>query len=83
MMSQYMTEPGVFALLMNSVPVAQRAGVSALNMVVIFAAQAAAAAAAGVMITRFGYPSVLAGAALICVVAALLFRGLRMAPADS
>lgn len=83
MMSQYMTEPGVFALLMNSVPVAQRAGVSALNMVVIFAAQAAAAAAAGVMITRFGYPSILAAAALICVVAALLFRRLRMAPTDS
>jgi len=46
MMSQYMSEPGVFALLMNSVPVAQRAGISALNMIVIFSAQAAAATAA-------------------------------------
>jgi MFS family permease len=80
MMSQYMSEPGVFALLMNSVPVAQRAGISALNMIVIFSAQAAAATAAGMLITRFGYPPVLLGASLICAAAALLFRGLRFAP---
>jgi MFS family permease len=83
---QYMSEPGVFALLMNSVPVAQRAGVSALNMIVIFAAQAAAASVAGVLITRFGYPPVLTVASLTCAAAALLFRGLRaerFAPSDS
>ena len=80
MMSQYMSEPGVFALLMNSVPIAQRAGISALNMIVIFSAQAAAASVAGMLITRFGYPPVLLGASLICAAAALLFRGLRFAP---
>ena len=83
---QYMSEPGVFALLMNSVPAAERAGVSALNMMVTFASQAAAAAVAGILITRFGYPPVLTAAALICVTAALLFRGLgagRIAPSDS
>jgi predicted MFS family arabinose efflux permease len=83
---QYMSEPGVFALLMNSVPASQRAGVSALNMIVMFASQAAAAAIAGVMITRFGYPPVLTAASLICVASALLFRGLgagRIAPSDS
>jgi len=74
---QYMSEPGIFALLMNSVPAGQRAGVSALNMIVIFAAQAAAAGLAGVLITRFGYPPVLTAASLICAAAALLFRGLR------
>jgi MFS family permease len=86
MVSQYMSEPGVFALLMNRAPAAQRAGVSALNMIVIFAGQAAAAAVAGVMITRFGYPPVLTGASLVCALAALLFRGLgaeRTAPSDS
>ncbi len=71
-----MSEPGVFALLMNSVPVAQRAGISALNMIVIFAAQAAAASLSGVLISRFGYPPVLIAASLICAAAALLFRGL-------
>jgi predicted MFS family arabinose efflux permease len=83
---QYMSEPGVFALLMNSVPVAQRAGISALNMIVIFAAQAAAASLSGVLITRFGYPPVLTVASLTCAAAALLFRGLRaerIAPSDS
>jgi MFS family permease len=83
---QYMSEPGVFALLMNSVPIAQRAGVSALNMIVIFAAQATAASLAGVLITRFGYPPVLTAASLTCVAAALLFRGLRaerIAPSSS
>ncbi len=83
---QYMTEPGVYALLMNSVPVAQRAGISALNMMVIAAANAAAASLAGVLITRYGYPPVLTVASLICAAAALLFRGLRaerFAPSDS
>lgn len=83
---QYMSEPGVFALLMNSVPAAGRAGVSALNMIVILASQAAAAGLAGVMIARFGYPPVLTAASLICAAAALLFRRLgaeRIAPSDS
>ena len=74
---QYMSEPAVFALLMNSVPMTKRAGVSALNMMVIFAAQAAAASMAGVLITRFGYPPVLLAASLTCVAASILFRGLR------
>jgi hypothetical protein len=74
---QYMSEPGVFALLMNSVPLAQRAGISALNMIVIFAAQAAAASLSGVLIARFGYPPVLIAASLTCAAAAVLFRGLR------
>jgi predicted MFS family arabinose efflux permease len=54
-------------------------GGSAMNMIVIFAAQAAAASVAGVLITRFGHPPVL-------TVAALLFAGLRserIAPSDS
>jgi predicted MFS family arabinose efflux permease len=83
---QYMSEPGVFALLMNSVPAAERPSVSALNMIVMFASQAAAAAVAGVLIARCGYPPVLTAASLICVTAALLLRGLaagRIAPSDS
>jgi predicted MFS family arabinose efflux permease len=83
MASQYMSEPGLFALLMNSVPAPDRAGISAFNMMVVFGAQAASAAAAGVLITRFGYPPVLIGASLICATAALMFRALRMPPSDS
>jgi hypothetical protein len=86
MIFQYTSEPGVFALLMNSFPAAQRAGISALNMIVIAGANAAAAGLAGVMITHYGYPAVLSAASLICAMAALLFRGLRagrIAPSDS
>jgi MFS family permease len=81
--SQYMSEPGIFALLMNSVPAAQRPGISALNMMVIFGSQAAIASVSGLMITHLGYPPVLLGASLICAMAAILFRGLRIAPSDS
>ena len=81
--SQYMSEPGVFALLMNSVPMAQRSGISALNMMVIFGSQAAVASASGALITRFGYPPVLIGAALVCALAAALFLSLRSVPSES
>jgi len=81
--SQYMSEPGIFALLMNAVPAAQRAGISALNMIVIFGSQAAIAGVSGLLITRLGYPPVLVSAAMICATAAILFRRLRIAPSDS
>ena len=82
---QYMSEPGLFAWLMNSVPESQRAGVSALNMIVILGSQMLVATASGVLITRFGYSPVLGVAALLSVAAALLFRGLgagRIAQSD-
>ena len=73
---QYMSEPGMFTLLMESVAVAERNSASALNFLVTFAGQAIAASAAGWMLARFGYPPVLAAGAAICVAAALLLRGL-------
>ena len=73
---QYMTEPGLFTLLMNGVAEGERAGVSALNFFVMSAGQAAAAGVAGVAVTRYGYAPVLATAAAIAGVAACLFRGL-------
>ena len=71
---QVMTEPGTFTLLMNQVEEGERAGVSALNFFVMSAAQAAAAGIAGVAVTRYGYPPVIASAAAIAAVAACLFR---------
>jgi predicted MFS family arabinose efflux permease len=80
MMAQYMSEPGMFTFLMEGVPEAQRSSASALNMLALFAGQAVAAAISGGLIARFGYPAVLAAAAVICAAAALLFRGLVTAP---
>ena len=80
MMSQYMSEPGQFTLLMEAVPPSERNSASALNFLVSFAGQAIAAATAGWVLSHFGYPPVMAAAALICVVAAILFRVLLANP---
>jgi len=74
MMAQYMSEPGMFTLLMEGATLEERGNASALNFLVMFAGQAIAATVAGEMLARFGYPPVLLGAAVICVGAALLFR---------
>jgi predicted MFS family arabinose efflux permease len=79
-MSQYMTEPGMFTFLMDGVPAEERSNASALNFLVTFAAQAIVAAIAGRMLARFGYPPVLVAAAIICALAALLFRVLLAKP---
>jgi len=79
-MSQYMTEPGMFTFLMDGVPAEERSNASALNFLVTFAAQAIVAAIAGKMLSRFGYPPVLVAAAIICALAALLFRVLLAKP---
>jgi predicted MFS family arabinose efflux permease len=74
MMAQYMSEPGMFTLLMEGATVEERGNASALNFLVTFAGQAIAATIAGEALARFGYPPVLIGAAVICGAAALLFR---------
>lgn len=80
MAAQYMSEPGMFTLLMEGVSIAERNSASALNFLVSFAGQAIAASAAGVLLARFGYPPVLTGAAVICATAAFLFRVLVAKP---
>ena len=80
MMSQYMSEPGQFTLLMEAVRPAERNSASAFNFLVSFAGQAIAAAVAGWMLSRYGYPPVMVAAAVICVVAAIVFRVLLANP---
>jgi predicted MFS family arabinose efflux permease len=80
MMFQYMSEPGMFTYLMESVAPSERNSASALNFLVTFAGQAIAAAVSGAMLARFGYPPVLAVGAAMCVAAALLFRVLLVKP---
>jgi MFS family permease len=70
---QYMSEPGIYSSLMNRVSLGERGGASALNFLVMFAGQALAATIAGAVVTRFGYPPLLAGAAALAGVAAWLF----------
>ncbi len=70
---QYMSEPGTASLLMNQVDPARRGGASALFFLVTFLAQALAAAAAGAIVTRYGYPPMLAVASVLGAAAAWLF----------
>ncbi len=80
MMSQHMTDPGMFTFLMNGVPAAERSNASALNFLVTFTAQAIVSAIAGKMLAHYGYPPVMVAAAIICTLAALLFRFLLPKP---
>jgi MFS family permease len=71
---QWMSEPGLNALLMSRVTERERSGASALNYLVAFSAQAVAALAAGRLLAHFGYGVVLAGSALLAAAAAGLFQ---------
>jgi predicted MFS family arabinose efflux permease len=73
---QWMSEPGMFSLLMSRVADSERAGASALNFLVISSSQALAAAVAGASFGRFGYPTVLAVIALVALGAAVAFRAM-------
>ncbi len=71
---QWMSEPGMYSLLMSEVTPAERSSASAMNFLVISAANAIAAFASGSAFTHFGYPAVLTVAAGVTFVAALVFR---------
>jgi len=71
---QWMSEPGMYSLLMSEVTPAGRTGASALNFLVISVAQAVAALAAGFGFARFGYPAVISVIAGVALMTALLFR---------
>jgi MFS family permease len=71
---QWMSEPGLNALLMSRVTERERSGASALNYMVAFSAQAVAALAVGRLLSHFGYGVVLAGSALLAAGAAVLFQ---------
>jgi len=83
---QWMSEPGMFSLLMSGVAPEERSGASAMNFLVISAANAVAMAAAGFGFSRFGYSAVLAAISGVGLLAAMLFRILlsgNHAPASS
>ncbi len=70
----WMSEPGMFSLLMSGVAPGERAGASALNFLVISLVQAGAVAATGASFARFGYPAVLGTIAGTALIAAVAFR---------
>jgi MFS family permease len=81
MACQWMSEPGLNALLMNHVEERERSGASAMNYLVAFSAQAAAAFAGGELFGEYGFgPALLGAAALAGIAAWMLWRGLSSLP---
>jgi MFS family permease len=72
----WMSEPGLYSLLMSNVPYAEQPGASALNSLVTSVVQAVAVAIAGFSFSRFGYPPVVAVVTGVTIVAAASFLGL-------
>lgn len=73
---QWMSDPAFYSLLMTSVAPPERAGASAMYLLVVSVVQAVAAAVAGQAFARFGYPRVMAAIGAAIFLAALLFRSL-------
>ncbi|HWQ53430.1 MAG TPA: MFS transporter [Bryobacteraceae bacterium] len=71
---QYMSEPGVFSMLMSRVAPGERSGASALYLLVTSISASVGALTAGSAVVRFGYPSVLVASAVVAAVASVLFR---------
>jgi len=81
----WMSEPGMFTLLMNRVEPSERSGASALNLLAMSLSSAMAAALAGASFARYGYPAVLGVTAAVTFCAACLFRllvGRELLPAS-
>ncbi len=76
---QYMSEPGLYSLLMGNLRPEERTGGSALNSLVVFSAQAGAAFAAGTGVARLGYGPIMLSASAIAITSALLF-GVLLGP---
>jgi MFS family permease len=75
--SQFMCEPGIYKMLMDSVPEVERSTASAIQNVSGALCQAGTTAITGTCIVLFGYRNVLLSDAAIAVLAALWFFLLR------
>ena len=71
--AQWMCAPGLYNLVMNKTPDAERSTAAAMTLFCNALAGSAATAGAGLLFTRFGYPPVLLGIAGIAAAVAILF----------
>ncbi len=72
--AQWASTPGLYNLLMDSLPDAERSTAAAMTMFTNALSGAAATALAGALFTRFGYPPVLLGLAGMAAAVTLMFR---------
>ena len=71
---QWMSAPGLYNLLMSRVAAGERSTAAAMTMFCNAILGSAATAGAGILLTAFGYPRVLAGIGAFAAFAAMLFR---------
>lgn len=71
--AQWMCAPGLYNLVMNETPDAERSTAAAMTLFCNALAGSAATAGAGILFTQFGYPPVLLGIAGIAAAVAILF----------
>jgi hypothetical protein len=71
--AQWMSSPGLYNLVMNETPDAERSTAAAMTLFCNALVGSAATAGAGIMFTRFGYPPVLLGIAGVAAAVAILF----------
>jgi predicted MFS family arabinose efflux permease len=76
----WMSSPALYNLLMNETPDAERSAAAAMTLFCNALAGSVATAAAGILLTRFGYPPVLLSLAIVALAIALLFRFLLAPP---
>jgi MFS family permease len=81
--AQWASAPGLYNLLMDCLPDADRSTGAAMTMFTNALCGAGATALAGALFTRFGYPPVLLGLAVAATGVAMLFRFLTPAKAAS
>jgi predicted MFS family arabinose efflux permease len=78
--AQWMSSPGLYNLLMNETPDPQRSTAAAMTLFSNALGAAIATAAAGILLTRYGYPPVLFSLAAVALAIALFFRFLLSPP---
>jgi MFS family permease len=78
--AQWMSSPGLYNLLMNETPDAERGTAAAMTLFCNALVASVATAGAGILLTRFGYPPVLFSLAAVALAIALLFRFLLSPP---
>jgi MFS family permease len=82
--AQWLCSPGIYRYLMDHIPEDERSTASAVQNISGALCQAGTAALTGSCIVQFGYPAVIAGNAVVALLAALLFLDLpRWSAADT
>ena len=71
---QWMSSPGLYNMLMSNVPEEQQSSASSITLFCNALVGAGSTACAGILFTKFGYPSVLTGIGLLAILAATAFR---------